>query len=76
MDTLQTKNDKKADELRIQGNKFYIKKNFKESIEIYTKALCNAECNKETYSVILSNRSAAFYMMHDFKVAKCVYLFY
>ncbi|KAF2906131.1 hypothetical protein ILUMI_00047 [Ignelater luminosus] len=67
MKTLQTKNDKKADQLRIQGNKFYMKKNFKESIETYTKALCNAEHEKETYSVILSNRSAAFYMTNDFK---------
>ncbi|KAK4872965.1 hypothetical protein RN001_014994 [Aquatica leii] len=64
---LDLKDDAKANTLRCQANQLYKSKRFKDSFEIYTKAMCIASIDGNEIGLIVANRSALFYMMDYFE---------
>ncbi|GJQ79653.1 hypothetical protein Trydic_g5809 [Trypoxylus dichotomus] len=62
-----TKSNNHSDQFRKQGNGFYVKGKWSESLEHYTKALCFAEYQTESYAMALANRSAVFYSLNEYQ---------
>lgn len=70
------KNEKKAEELRSQGNVLYGKNEFVESVEKYNESLCYAE-SQDKLALSYANRSAVcfelklyFFCLENIKLAK------
>lgn len=69
----QEKAEKEADDLRKQGNIHFVKKENKEAVEVYTKALeilnqkdlYDGNEPKEILGVIYSNRSASYLLLNE-----------
>lgn len=66
---LQIKSKLKAFNLRILGNKFFIQKDYEKCYYYYTKSLCYADIEDESYGLALANRSALFYDIKDYKAS-------
>ena len=52
--------------LKEEGNKYFVKGNFRKSLEKYNSAIGVVD-DKKTFSVLLGNRSAAFYNLKQFE---------
>ena len=61
------------DDLRAKGNDFFKKKQFKEAIEQYTKAIELCEPNSENIGTISSNKAACHIQLKNYDDAVCVY---
>lgn len=55
--------------MRVIGNKHYIKREYDKCYYHYTKSLCYANIEDESYGLALANRSALFYDMEDYKAS-------
>lgn len=58
------------DDLRQQGNHQFSEKNYDNAVALYTSALAKAEGQDEVATVLLCNRSAAFYCLGNYEQAK------
>ena len=61
------KSHTEAIRLKDDGNKFFVKGKFSNSLKRYNSAIALAD-NRETLSVLLGNRSAAFYNLKQYKM--------
>ena len=52
--------------MKDEGNKYFVKGNFRKSLEKYNSAIGVVD-DKKTFSVLLGNRSAAFYNLKQFE---------
>lgn len=57
------KSDKKAEELRNEGNKFYVGKKFFDALLKYNESLCHATSGSEHLGFAFANRSAVYLEM-------------
>ena len=64
------KSNKRADEARSKGNKFYVDRSFHDALGKYNESLCNAVKGSEAYGMALANRSAVYFEMQMFE--KCM----
>lgn len=60
------KSDVKADECRIEGNKFYLKEKFYEALVAYNKSLCFSASQLQL-SLAYANRSAVYLKLKQFE---------
>lgn len=79
------KSEEKAEHLRILGNEYFKKKDFRNCYYYYTRSLCFARPDCVNYGLALGNRSALLYEMGDYEVIfliitifyyVCIYLAY
>lgn len=62
----EIKSDKKAEELRSEGNEKYKEKKFFEALLKYNESLCNASRGSENLGLAFANRSAVYLEMKLF----------
>lgn len=63
----EIKSDKKAEELRNEGNEKYSEKKFFEALLKYNESLCNASVGSENVGLAFANRSAVYFQMKLFE---------
>ena len=62
------KNNSKANEFRLAGNKAYKSCKFREALEFYNKSLCHAMPGSEEFSLAFANRSAVYLEVGEFEL--------
>lgn len=62
-----SKSNEKAEEARVEGNKFYAQRSFFEALVKYNESLCHAVPGSEAVGLAFANRSAVFFEMKLFE---------